>query len=610
MLFDREKLTTFPALPGVYIMKGRGDSILYIGKAKNLRVRVRQYFLPGGDGRVMIPFLIERVEAVETIVVTSEKEALLLENNLIKQHKPRFNALLKDDKTYTALKVTNKNKWPMLALVRYKGQPKADGVYFGPYVSALAARKTFDLLNRLFPLRQCSDQELARRTRPCILYDMKRCIAPCVGKCTKEEYDQHVERTIKFLKGQDKEVVNDLYQEMQKASDSMEYERASAILQTIRQIEATLEEQRVDKPLGIDIDALAIFRQGEEVILNQFIFRGGKLMGSSHYDFANIAEEDHELLESFLVQHYQKQNELPHEILLPLPLDDAETISDIISLDKRRRSYIYAPQRGDKKILVEMAFANAETLFKKEKDAQTIREKTLLELQEKFSLSRYPKRIECFDNSNLAGKMIVSSLVAFTNGVKDTSRYRKYKIRTIETSDDYGAMREAMERRYRRAKEENNLPDLLIVDGGKGHLNAALKVMSDLNIVSVDVISVAKEEGRHDKGMTAEQVFLPNLKDPILLKRTSPILFLLQQIRDEAHRTAIGFHRKLRSKKNLRSVIDDISGVGPVKRKALLSHFGSVKKLLQATLEDLTKVSCLNKRDIQVLMDFIAQSNK
>ena len=607
MLFDRQKLDSFPVLPGVYIMKTHAGAVLYVGKAKNLRLRVRQYFLPAGDGRHMVPFLIDKVESIETIVVTSEKEALLLENNLIKQHKPRFNALLKDDKTYTALKITHKSPWPKLELVRYKGQPKHDGLYFGPYTSAQAARRTFDLLNRLFPLRQCSDQEFARRTRPCILYDMKRCIAPCVNKCTKEEYDQHVERTIKFLRGQDTEVVQDLYEEMHKASDLLEFEKAAVLYKTIRQIEATLEGQRVDKPLGTDIDALAIFRQGDEVILNQLIFRGGKLMGSSHYDFAKIAEEDHELLETFLVQHYQKQDDLPHEILLPVSLDDSDAIVEIISQQKRRRVQIYAPQRGDKKALVEMAFINAETTFKKEKDAQTIREKTLLEMQDKFHLSKFPKRIECFDNSNIAGKMIVSSLVAFTDGLKDSKRYRKYKIRTVDTSDDYAAMREAMERRYKRAKEENDLPDLLIVDGGKGHLNAALKVMSDLNIISVDIISLAKEEGRHDKGMTAEQVFLPNHKDPLLLKRTSPILFLLQQIRDEAHRTALTYHRKLRSKKNLRSSIDDIPGIGPVKRKGILTHFGSVKKLLEATSDDLLKIPSLNQRDRQALIEFITK---
>lgn len=603
MSFNREELDNFPTQPGVYLMKGNHDTVLYVGKANNLRQRLRQYFLPRGDGRFMVPFLIGKVEKIDTLVVFSEKEALLLENTLIKKHKPHYNALLKDDKSYVALKINNKHKWPMVSLVRYKGKPKADGQYFGPYTSADAARKTLDLLHRLFPLRQCSDQEFARRTRPCILYDMKRCIAPCVNKCTHEEYEAYVARTEKFLKGQDKEVLKDLYHAMHEASEVLEFERAGAILKTIQQIERTLEGQTVDKPLGLDIDALAIFRQGEEIILTQLIFRGGKLVGSQTHDFDNIWEEDAELLETFLLQHYEKQAELPHEILLPLQLGNADVISEILSANKRR-VHIFMPQRGEKKVLVEMAQANAEASFKKEKDIRTIREKTLLEMQERLHLSNYPRRIECFDNSNISGTSVVSTLVAFTEGAKDSSRYRKYKIKGDWGSDDYGAMKEALERRYRRAKDENNLPDLLIVDGGKGHLNMALKILGELNIISMDVIGVAKEEGRHDRGATSEQIFLQNIKDPILLRKNSPILFLIQQIRDEAHRTAISYHRKLRTKKYLHSSVDDIPGIGPIKRRTLLRHFGSLKKLLEADEEALKPVKGLTKTNIANILKF------
>lgn len=588
-------------------MKGGDGTVLYVGKAKNLRQRVRQYFLSNGDGRVMVPFLVARVEKIDTIVVFSEKEALLLENTLIKQYKPRYNALLKDDKTYIALKINDRSPWPMVSLVRYKGSPKPDGMYFGPYTSADAARKTLDLLNRLFPLRQCSDQEFAKRTRPCILYDMKRCIAPCVNRCTKEEYDKLVMQTAKFLKGQDKVVLKELYEDMDKASEGLNFEKAGAILQTIHHIERTLEGQKVDKPLGgVDADVLAIFRQGEEVILTQLFFRGGKLTGSSHYDFTAIGEEDDELLETFLLQHYEKKTELPREILLPVLPDDAETLAEVLSVGKNRVQ-LHAPQRGEKKTLVEMALANAEATFKKEKDAKTLREKTLLEMQERFHLAHYPGRIECFDNSNIGGTLIVSSLVAFVEGIKAPSRYRKYKIKTVSDANDYGAMREALERRYRRAKEEDDLPNLLIVDGGKGHLNLALKVLKDLDIASVDVIGLAKEEGRHDKGMTVEQVFIPNIKDPIFLKKTSPVLFLLQQIRDEAHRTAITFHRKLRTKKNIRSAVDDIFGIGPVKRKVLLNHFGSLKKLLEASDEDIGSIPGISKSNVKSIREFINQ---
>lgn len=603
-MFNRDNLDTFPTQPGVYLMKGRDGGVLYVGKAKNLRQRVRQYFLPGGDGRLMIPYLISKVESIDTIVVFSEKEALLLENTLIKQHKPRYNALLKDDKSYIALKINNKHAWPMLSLVRYKGAPKPDGIYFGPYTSADAARQTLDLLQRTFPLRECSDKEFARRTRPCILYDMKRCIAPCVNLCSKEEYDVYVNRVLKFLKGQDREVLKDIYAEMYVAAETLEFEKAARLHQTIRHIESTLESQSVDKPIGIDFDALAIFREGDEVIITQLIFRGGKLTGSLHYDFKQIIEEDKELITSFLLQHYTNRSVQPQEVLLPIALDDIDALQEILPIK------LLAPQKGEKKRFIDMALVNAEATFRKEKDEKTIRENILLEMQEKFHLSRYPQRIECFDNSNISGTSMVSTLVAFTDGLKDSSRYRKYKIRTISDANDYGAMREALERRYRRAKDEDDLPDLLVVDGGKGHLNVALKVLSELNIISMNVIGLAKEEGRHDKGATEEQVFLPNTKDPVLLRRNSPVLFLLQQIRDEAHRTAINYHRALRSKKAVKSVVDDIPGIGPAKRKLLLTHFGSLKKLLEASKEELEGVPGLSTSNIKEILIFQNSKNK
>jgi len=601
MTFDPASLQKYPVLPGVYLMKNKGGTVLYVGKAKNLRQRLRQYFVPGGDGRVMIPYLIALVDSVETIVVSSEKEALLLENNLIKRYKPKYNALLKDDKTYIALKVNNRHPWPMVSLVRYRGKPKPDGLYFGPYTSAYAARQTLDLLQKLFPMRQCSDQELVRRTRPCILYDMKRCIAPCVHKCTKEEYTDLVDHTIKFLRGQDKEVLQALYTEMDQAAIALDFEKAAMLLKTIQQIEKTIEGQKVDKPMGGDADILAVYRQGDEVVLTQMVVRVGRLEGTQHHNFTKIAEDDPELLQSFILQHYQGHPNPPHEILTPIQLEDSPVIEEIISTDQKRKVSVYMPQRGEKRALLEMARVNAENAFKQTKDAQAIKEKILLEMQEKFHLTRYPKRIECFDNSHLSGTEAVSAMIVFTEGQKDSSRYRKYKLKAVDPSDDYGAMREVLSRRYKRAKEENDLPDLLIVDGGKGHLNMALKVLQELDIVSIDVISLAKEEGRHDKGMTSEQVYLPTIKDPVFLPRHSSILFLLQQIRDEAHRFVITFQRKRRSTKTIRSSIGDIPGIGPVKQKALLRHFGSLKRVFEATSDELRQVKGISKANVEAI---------
>lgn len=603
-MFDPAKLDSYPTLAGVYLMRGRNQTVLYVGKANNLRQRLKQYFFPGRDGRAMVPFLIPKIETIETIVVTSEKEALLLENTLIKQHSPRYNALLKDDKTFIAIKITTRHAWPEVLLVRYKGKPKADGLYFGPYTSAHAARKTLDLIQKAFPLRQCSDQEFVRRTRPCILYDMKRCIAPCVGLCSPEQYKHEVERVIQFLRGQDKELLRDLYDQLEKQSEALNFEDAADTLRTIRQIETTIEQQRVDKPLGGDIDVVGIFRQGDELMLALLELRNGKLVGSRTYDFPQIAEDDEELLTSFLLQHYPLQPFLPHEILVPIPLSDGDLISEILSTERPRKVVVFCPQRGDKRALIDMAATNAKVSFEKDKDEKHIRERTLLQMQEHFRLLHFPRRIECFDNSNISGTSLVSSMVAFTDGAKDRSRYRKYKIKSVALSDDYAAMREVLERRYRRAKDENDLPDLLVIDGGKGHLNVALKVLAELDIVSIDVIGVAKEGGRHDKGMTAEQVFLPNVKDPILLSKNSPILFFLQQIRDEAHRVAITFHRNLRRKNTIKSALEEIPGIGPAKRKLLLKHFGSLKKVLEATDEQLKATPGISTANIAAIQAF------
>lgn len=602
--YDIGKLELFPTQPGVYVMKDHTKSVLYVGKAKNLKQRVKQYFVRGGDGRSMVPFLIEKVADIDIQVVRSEKEALLLENTLIKEHRPPYNAILKDDKTFISLKVTVQHPWPMVQLVRYKGRPPKDGLYFGPYTSAIAARQTLDLINRVFPLRQCSDQELARRDRPCILYQMKRCVAPCVHLCSKEEYDGHVKNTVKFLKGQDREVLKELYQEMNQASEDMAFEKAADILRLIRQIEGTIEPQYVHRETAIHTDVWGLYRQAEEGVVSLLPYRFGRLMGIQTFSFSGIAQDDEELLHSFLLQYYEQVSEVPHEVVLPLALSDPEAIEEILGSQSQHKVAILLPCRGDKVKWVDMANTNAEAAFKKEKDVRTIREKTLLEMKEKLHLMRYPRRIECFDNSHLAGSEPVSALVTFTDGEKDTKGYRKYCLKVAAASDDYGAMREVLVRRYQKAKEENHLPDLLIVDGGKGQLNVARQVFAELNIISVDLIGLAKEEGRHDKGMTLEKIFLSDIKEPLALKKTSSILYLLQQIRDEAHRFVIAFHRKRRSKDVIKSELEEIPGIGPKKQQLLLKRFGSVKKIFTASEEELKTSKGLSRRDIQSLMEW------
>lgn len=595
MAFDTKELDRFPTEPGVYLMKDEANRVIYVGKAKNVKVRVKQYFA-GADEREIIPHLLAEIESIDTIVVTSEKEALILENNLIKKHWPKYNACLKDDKTYFSLMINHKDEWPMIRIARFRGKPPTDALYFGPYTKGYAARETLELLRRLFPLRQCSDRELLKRTRPCILHGLKRCIAPCVGKCTKQEYDQVVKKAVDFLRGQDKELLKSLYFEMEKAAENLEFERADALLKTIRNIEATLEKQHVEKAGGRDSDILGIYREGDAAALTQLFFREGKLIGSSDHLFTRCAEDDDELLSTFILQNYLDKEIMPSKIMVPLDLRDESDLKEILQCD------IHCPKKGEKKQLLEMAQKNAEAKFRREEASKDLKERVLIEMEEKLHLTNYPERIECFDNSHLAGSEPVSAMVCFDRGEKQKSGYRKYKIKPELASDDYGALREVLQRRYSKAKEEDNLPDLLLIDGGKGHLNIATEILSELDVSTVDVIAITKEESKHTRGMTAERIFITSQNEPLVFSVNSPILFFLQKIRDEAHRFAITFQRDRRSKRTMKSALHEIQGIGPIKRKRLLTHFGSFKKILEATEEELLKIKGITKKDVETLL--------
>ena len=583
MPFDPASLALYPDQPGVYLMKDEHGAVLYVGKAKNLRVRLKQYFAEYGDAREMVPYLIAQVKAIDPIVALTEKDALILEHNLIKLHKPKYNVLLKDDKTFVGLILT-KHKWPMLKLVRCKGKPKE--TYFGPYTNALAARQTLDLISRLFPLRQCSDAEFACRQRPCLLYDIKRCIAPCVNKCSKEEYDRHVEGAKRLLKGQDKEVVKELKRCMEKASEALEFEKANDYSQMVHQIEHVIEVQHIDNPAAKDCDVLGLYREASAVMIVLLFFREGKLIGSEHFSFHLIASNDMEIIESFLLQRYKNLEKLPLEIFVPVEL--SPHLEEILGVK------IHTPQKGKKKDLIEMALRNAQALFVREQDARSLKEKMLLDLQEALQLTRFPRKIECVDTSNIAGTDPVAALVCFINGEKDKSGSRLFKIKGMEKADDYTAMRQVLQRHLAKG----NFADLLIVDGGKGQLNIALEVLQELQIATMDVIGLTKEDARHDKGLTQEKIYVPYRKDPFLIDPRSPLLFLLQKIRDEAHRGAIEFHRKRRSKRTISSELDDMAGIGPVKKKRLLQRFGSIKAIKAASEAELRSVKGITEQNI------------
>ncbi|MDJ0651599.1 MAG: excinuclease ABC subunit UvrC [Simkaniaceae bacterium] len=586
-------LESLPKEPGVYLMKDGAGRILYIGKAKQLRRRVKQYFVPGRDGRMMVPFLTCQVKDIETLVTFSEKEALLLENNLIKQHQPKYNVLLKDDKTFISLIINHKHQWPMIKVTRYRGRPKNHALHFGPYTSASAARQTLDLMTRIFKLRQCSNRELTSRTRPCLLYSIKRCLAPCVDKCTRKEYDQEVKHAIDFLKGKDRQVVNQLKKERDKAAENLEYERAGALQKTMEQIEhVTRGRQSIIRSKGKDCDIFALYHEGTRHIIVKLMYREGRLVGADHFTFIELASTDEEIWESFLLQHYQEKGSL--EVLLPIQLKQQKALEDILCVS------LHSPQKGEKYHLLKLAEKNAKALF----TDQQSKEELLLDLQETCDLSRCPIRIECFDTSNISGTDLVACMVGFTEGKRDKEKTRLFKITKIHKSDDYGAMREVLMRHYTKAKEKDELPDLTLIDGGKGQLNVALEVFKELDIANVDVISLAKEKGRHDKGLNFEKIFVPHKRDPLFLSPRSPTLFVLQQIRDEAHRVAISYHRKRRSKRLIHNELDEIPGIGQKKRNLLLKNFGSVKQVKGATKEALKKIAGLNSRDIDAIIKF------
>jgi excinuclease ABC subunit C len=590
--FDLKALSRYSEEPGVYLMKNQAGLVVYVGKAKSLRRRLKQYFYPGRDGRAMVPFLAKEIATIDTIIVSNEKDAILLENTLIKKHQPKYNILLKDDKTFVSLTINYKHPWPMIKLTRSKGGEGRDVIHFGPYISSYAARQTLELMHRIFPLRQCSDEEFKRRRRPCILYEMKRCLAPCVGKCFPAEYKILVDQASDFLRGNSKAIIEKLKVQIQEAAENLEYEKAAAILEMMRNIkDVTTQGHRVvSHPSGEDSDAIALYRQGSAVALAQMFFQKGSLIDSKKYLFSNVIEGDEELLISFILQYYKNLRQKPQKIFIPVEVSSC--LQEIVEIS------IVCPKIGDKKKIVGIAQKNAEDFFNQEKDEGALTEKVLIDLQKILHLQKFPSIIECFDTSNTLGSDFVASKVTFINGKYERKKTRFFKIQKLVKGDDCAALYQTIKRRIIRGKKDGDLPDLIIIDGGKGQLSSACKAMEEENVIGIDLFAIAKENSNHSKGITQEQVFLQARSDPVCLPVHSPIIFFLQRIRDEAHRVAITFHRKVRSQRTIFSEMDTVVGIGPVKKKKLLKVFGSYKQLLATPDSELLKISGITAKDI------------
>ncbi|HTO07292.1 MAG TPA: excinuclease ABC subunit UvrC [Myxococcota bacterium] len=606
-----ERIALLPVEPGVYLFRDADARVLYVGKAQSLRARVRSYFNRGGDGRMQVPFLVERIADVEVIATANVKEALLLENQLIKQHKPRFNVRLRDDKNYLALRLDPEEPYPRFTETRRFARDGA--LYFGPYTSSLSLRETLATLQRIFPLRTCSDpvfRSYRRQGRPCLEHSIGRCAAPCCGRISDEAYGELVSGAALFMRGKAEDLLAELKQRMRAAAEAERFEEAGRLRDRVRAVERTVESQAMVSRQFVDRDAFGIAREGPRLEIQALHVRQGKIAGSASYQFRDVAGDDAEALGSFLTQFYAER-EIPREVLVPVELESAAAFEELWRERAGHAVEIALPKRGERRRLVELATRNAALALQARDQKEQNTAELLESVREALRLERVPVTIECYDISHLQGSLGVASRVSFVDARPNKAGYRKYKLRETQPGDDYGAMREVLRRRLERLESEP-APDLLLLDGGKGQLNAARALFTDLGVEGIALASLAKERDeesasprvlRHG-GQKREKLFLPAVKDPILLATDSPALLLLQRVRDESHRFAISYHRELRRKSQFRSILDELPGIGPTRRRALLRHLGSLEKVRAATLEELAAVPKLGRRAAAIVHRF------
>lgn len=604
-------LKKYPLAPGVYQMFGENDEILYVGKAKQLRNRLRSYFSAGGDGRLHIPLLMEKVQRIDVIITDTEKEALLLENTLIKKYRPRYNIDLRDDKTYVSVRIDLNDPFPMMQVVR---QVKNDGAhYFGPYSSASAIRETLKEIYRIFPLRHSSLERCSQRGRPCLFHQIGQCSAPCHGKINQSDYRKLVDGVIQLLEGRESEVLDRLQQRMSTASVALRFEDAARLRDQISAIEKSVEKQKVTEYGGGNQDVIGLHQDGGEVEVTLLFIRHGRLIGRRSYPLEWKLDLP-ELLSAFLQEYYAGNVILPDQLLLPFSLESADLLGEWLSEKRGKKVRLTAPQRGEKKRLCLMAQKNAEESYRQRGQRQKAREQLLEELRIKFLLPCLPERIECYDISNVQGNQSVGSMVVLLNGEPATSEYRRFKIKTVEGADDYASLLEVLRRRLARGVEVDILPDMILIDGGKGQLGVLTLALDEFNLgAKIGAVGIAKSRvmaNVHGKVVerSEERFFLPGRKNPVSFRHGSASLFLLERLRDEAHRFAITYHRKLRSKATLRSSLEDIPGVGPSRRKALLKHFGSLKKVRSASLEDIQQMPGMSASLAKAIFRFLSDS--
>ncbi|MSQ40873.1 MAG: excinuclease ABC subunit UvrC [Dehalococcoidia bacterium] len=618
-----ERLPAVPLTAGVYLFRDATGKVLYVGKATILRQRLRSYFGVPENLEPKTRRMVAQAADLECIVTDSASEALILENTLIKRHRPPFNSRLKDDKTYPYIKIDLKEPFPQVYFTR-RVQP--DGArYFGPYASAKSVRRTMDLLKKLFPYRSCTKPITGHDPRPCLEYYIHRCVAPCIGAASQEEYRTTIQQVILFLEGKVAPVVRDLRRQMAEAAQRQEYERAAVLRDQIRAIERVAEEQKVSTAREENADVIGLALGGDTAWVEVFPIRRGNVIGRDRFVMEGTQEEPpSRVLANFVKQYYNAVTSIPPTLLVQYPLEDDEAIGAWLAQRRGGRVSVRVPQRGEKAKLLQMVAQNASQGMEESRyhrdwltDADAL-EGAMAELQEEMNLPRLPRRVECYDISNIQGAHPVGSMVVLVQGKPAPAHYRRFQIKGVEGIDDYAMMQEMLRRRFKRlgaARQQATsdgqgeegvvgikqegwgvVPDLVLIDGGKGHLSAALQVFLELGIDFIPLASLAKEN---------EELFTPQMSEPVVLPRSSPALFLVQRARDEAHRFAITYHRKVRSRESIRSALDDVPGIGPRRKRALMLRFGTVRAIREAASDDLAAVPGMTQSLAQKVKDYL-----
>lgn len=599
-MFDiQEHLKQLPAEPGVYLMKDKFDNIIYVGKAKILKNRVRQYFQSSKNHSSKVKSMVKNIDKFEYIITDSELEALILECNLIKKYKPKYNVLLRDDKTYPYIKVTTNEDFPRVLKVRKVIKDKAK--YFGPYTNTTAVNDTLDIIKNIYPIRTCNiDIERAIKTnmRPCLNLHIKRCVGPCTGNVTKEEYNKMIEEIILFLSGKEEKLIDILKEKMNKCAMDFNFEEAAIYRDKIKSLEDMMEKQKIDTSTSdLNQDAIAMARAHDEACVQVFFVRNGKIVGREHFILEGVMDSTREsILGSFVKQFYMEQEYVPKEIIIEDEIEDSFILSEWLSSKKGQKVTIRVPQKGEKKSLIEMVRKNAIEYLEKFSDMNKRKyEKSigaLEELKQILNLDNIPKRIESFDISNIQGVDSIGSMVVFTNGKKDKKEYRRYKIKTVIGPNDYDSMAEIVERRLKYG----DFPDLMLLDGGKGQVSAVKKVLNKYN-VEIPLWGMYKDDKHRTKGLISQE-------KEIELDRTSNLYRFVASIQEEVHNYAISYHRSLRNKSLTKSELDDIQGIGEKRKKALLNHFKDIEAIKKATFEELLEVEGMNKTSSESVYNY------